>query len=197
MAELVRLADCGGNVVGVAGAERTEAWVAGGECYVTEIKKCMMCNEEKPTTDFHANKSFPDGLNHTCKLCWNDYMYKRRKQIEYGMEDFGCLYLLKYNDPWYLERGKDVYKIGYTRNENIRVNDVTRYFAHQTAEVVFVDVCGGMAIHIEGMVKQKYKSCLVSSSSTEVFLLDLEQGEELEEWVNKLAEVSKESPLST
>lgn len=39
-------------------------------------KRCCRCKKLKPTSEFHKNRSRPDGLYEACKTCWS----KRQKQ---------------------------------------------------------------------------------------------------------------------
>lgn len=56
-------------------------------------KKCRKCYEEKPLTEFHKDKSKPDGLNIWCKTCVRLYQkdrdtYNRKMKIELERELF-------------------------------------------------------------------------------------------------------------
>jgi hypothetical protein len=47
-----------------------------------DTKICPKCGQEKNSTEFHRNKSQPDGLNTYCKVCWLDYCKLRWKNEE-------------------------------------------------------------------------------------------------------------------
>src|SRR6266705_3610496 len=42
-------------------------------------KRCTRCEQPKPTTDFHRNKTNPDGLQNHCKECRKDEKYRPRQ----------------------------------------------------------------------------------------------------------------------
>lgn len=46
------------------------------------MKKCTKCGETKPLTEFHKDRSRPDGLHHSCKECANTYWRERYKEPE-------------------------------------------------------------------------------------------------------------------
>ena len=46
------------------------------------MKKCRICNETKPLTEFYKNKKASDGLQWQCKVC-----KKEDKKINEGIHD--------------------------------------------------------------------------------------------------------------
>lgn len=59
-------------------------------------KRCWRCKTVKPITEFHRDRSRPDGLNHECKVCSKERAnawYAKRKDVA---RDFHREYELNY-----------------------------------------------------------------------------------------------------
>lgn len=51
------------------------------------MKQCNVCKEFKPLSDFHKNKSRPDGLRYSCKNCTNK---RNRKWLDKKRKSMSC-----------------------------------------------------------------------------------------------------------
>lgn len=48
---------------------------------MVEMKRCWMCEQEKPLSEFHKCKSKPDGLQNMCKECHGEYYQDNKEKI--------------------------------------------------------------------------------------------------------------------
>ena len=50
----------------------------------TETKSCYACKQDRPLSEYHKNRTNPDGLQHECKACKNKEArrYRRGHQLE-------------------------------------------------------------------------------------------------------------------
>lgn len=46
---------------------------------IATLKKCIKCKKEKPESEFHTDRSRPDGLKDWCKECIRKYNQKRKR----------------------------------------------------------------------------------------------------------------------
>ena len=51
------------------------------------MKKCNVCNIEKPLTEFNKNKHSPDGLLNKCRVCVKQYYKDLQNGIRMNPED--------------------------------------------------------------------------------------------------------------
>lgn len=72
-----------------------------------QLKKCSACEEYKPLTEFHRNKSEKDGLSGLCKKCAIAYQAEYRKRTVEKRKAYRRKYYLahrdevrKKNDKW-------------------------------------------------------------------------------------------------
>ena len=72
------------------------------------MKTCIVCNELKPYSDFHKNKTKKDGLQSSCKIC------RTKKYLEHKDE------ICDYKKEWYLKNSEKILeekKINYLNNK--------------------------------------------------------------------------------
>lgn len=63
-----------------------------------QLKKCYVCKEYKPLTEFHRNKSKKDGLSNLCKKCAIAYQAEYRERTVEKRKAYRHKYYLAHRD---------------------------------------------------------------------------------------------------
>jgi hypothetical protein len=68
---------------------------------MTKTKTCSECRQEKPTTEYHRNKSKRDGLQSMCKRCRKSYTKQHYEANKQSYVDRSKTQTKRYKE-WYL-----------------------------------------------------------------------------------------------
>lgn len=94
-----------------------------------ECKRCRICGEQKPFTDFHKRKDSPDGYRNDCITCHymrcKVYANENREKVR----EIGRRWAAKkyQTDPEYREYSKDNYKEWYKNNRDYALTKAKEY----------------------------------------------------------------------
>lgn len=116
---------------------------------MNKTKKCSKCEEEKPVSEFHKDKSNSTGFYSCCKKCKNKYMSKRwRDDTEYRArkknkdstperrEYFRSKIAEKRKDPGYREKQKKYMREYWKKNNPVEYQRMLRERNPEYAEKV-------------------------------------------------------------